>query len=106
MLRNKLRHMLRSLLLQPVFVMQPAEHRRRCDAVPDGELVSVRAGRDLGMGWFRNSWPQRGVWAASVVMDLELSHDPPQMPFVDRNQEVETLAADGPDQTLAVGIRR
>ena len=39
-------------------------------------------------------------------MGPELVHYPSQMPFVDRNQELETLAADGPDQTLAVGIRR
>ncbi len=53
----KTRSALRSLLLQPVFVMQPAKNRRRFDSVPGGKLVSMWAGRSYGLGWFRNSWP-------------------------------------------------
>ncbi len=59
----------------------------------------------LGLGWFRKSRAQRRVRAAPVVVDLEFLHVPPQVAFVQRNQEVETLAADGPYQTLTMGIR-
>ena len=28
----------------------------------------------------------------------------PQVPFVDRNQQIQTLAPDGPDQPFAIGV--
>jgi hypothetical protein len=34
-------------------MMQPAEYGRRLDAVADGQLVPVAAGRNAVLGWFR-----------------------------------------------------
>ncbi len=46
------------------------------------------------------------MWTATVVMGHELAHDPSQMLFVDRNQEVEALATNRSDQpfTERVGM--
>ena len=52
---QKLGPSLGSLLFQGVFMMQPAEDRRRFDVVASGELVSVTAVRNLVLGWFRDS---------------------------------------------------
>jgi hypothetical protein len=96
---------LRGLLLRPVLALQPAKRRRRGDGAPGGKPVSMWASRDFGLGWFRNSWSRRGVWAAAIVMGDELNDNHSQMPFVDRNQEVEALATNRPDQPFAVRIR-
>ena len=67
----KTRSALRSLLFQPVFAMQTAEHRRRFDAVPGWKLVSMWGGRDFGLGWFRDSWPYpnfRGTDGSAAIL--------------------------------------
>ena len=47
------------------------------------------------------------VWGAcAIVMDSELSDRPPEVPFVERNEVVETLAPDGSDEPLAPRVGR
>ena len=64
----------------------------------------MRADRSLGLRWLRDSWPQRRVWTAAVVMSNELLDDHPQMTFVEGDQEIEALATNRPDQALAMGV--
>ena len=45
-----------SLLFQAIFVVQAPQNRRRFDAVTGGKNVPTDAGRNLGLGWFRNAW--------------------------------------------------
>jgi hypothetical protein len=52
---QKLCPSLRSLLFQAIFVMQAAEDRCRFDSVSGRQPVPVAAGRNAGLGWFRNS---------------------------------------------------
>ena len=70
--------------------------------------MPIRADRNIGLGRFRNSWPQRGMRAAAVVMAHELRDDHLQMPLVDGDQEVEALSTNRSDQPLrkGVGLRR
>ena len=48
------------------------------------------------------------MWAFTVVVGHPLRQDPPQMPLVERNHPIETLAPSGPNESLAVpvGLRR
>jgi hypothetical protein len=45
------------------------------------------------------------MWTAAIVMTHELAYDPSQMPLVEGDQEVEALAANRPDEPLAVRVR-
>lgn len=65
----------------------------------------MRTGRSFGLGWLRDSWPQRGVWAAPIVVSREFVDDHLQMAFIEWDQIVEALPANRPDQALAVGVR-
>ena|SRR5713226_737027 len=42
-------------------------------------------------------WPQAGVWAVFVVMSHPLLENSPQMLLIQRNQEIQTLLANGSD---------
>ena len=42
--------------------------------------------------------------AAAIVMAYKLVDDSPEVPLVDRDQEVEALPSDGADQPFAEGV--
>ena len=42
------------------------------------------------------------MWAFTVVVGDPLRQDAPQMPLVERNHPIETLAPGGPNESLAV----
>jgi hypothetical protein len=52
-----IRSALGGLLFQAIFVVQPTENRRRCDAVPGGKHVPRDAGRNLDLEWLRDARP-------------------------------------------------
>jgi len=54
----KICNSLSSLLLQPVFVMQPSENRGLGDTMSGRKLMPVDEGRNVGLGWLRNSRPE------------------------------------------------
>jgi hypothetical protein len=86
--------------------MQPAQNRRRFDAVSFGrQLVSMAAGRNAGLGWFRNARAQRRVGPSAIVMDHEFGKDTAQMALVERNQKIQALAPNGSHQAFTECIR-
>ena len=57
-------------------------------------------------GWFGDSRSQRRVGSALVVVDCELRDGLSQMPFVERNEIVQTVPANGSDQAFAICVCR
>ena len=87
-------------------MMQSAENSRRFDDVSRGDLVPVGAGRNLCPGGLWNSWPERRVWTAPIVVDDELRDNPLEVPLAKWDEIVEALTANGPDQSLNKTVRR
>jgi hypothetical protein len=57
-------------------------------------------------GWVvGKSGSQRGMRTFTVVVGNPLRHDPPEMPFVERNYPIETLAPGRPNDTLTMRVR-
>ena len=102
---QKFRPSLCGLLFQAIFMMQTAEHRSRIDAIPSSKHVPPDAGRNLGLRRFRNSRSQRRVRPSAIVVGHEFGADRLQMAFVERNQIVQALSTDGPNQSFAESIR-
>ena len=52
--------------------------------------------------------PQAGVWAAPVVMDHPLLENSAEVSLIQLNEEIQTLAANRPDQSFAerIGLGR
>ena len=61
--------------------------------------------RNLGLGRLRESRSQSRVRASAIVMASVFAKDSLKMAFVEWNEKVEALAADGPDQPFAIRIR-
>jgi len=45
------------------------------------------------------------MWATTIVVTHPFGQDSPQMPLIERNDMVETLATRRPDQSLAERVR-
>ena len=67
--------------------------------------MPLDAGENLSLGRFRSSRSQSGMGATAIVMDHELLKDRLQVTFANRNQVIQTLWTDGPDQPLAESTR-
>ena len=67
--------------------------------------MPVDAGRDFGLGRLRDSGSERGVGTPTIVMHDELVDHQLQVPLVQRDEIVQTLATDGADEPLAKGVR-
>ena len=98
----------RGLWHPAILVMQPTENRRRDHSTSRGEGM---AGGDEPVSCEWCLWDSRshaGMRTASVVTGHPLAKDPSKVALVERNQPVETLPTDRPDQALAecVGLRR
>jgi len=63
------------------------------------------AGRNLSLERFRDSRPEGGVRPAAIVVVDVLPQDGPQMPFAERDYEIQALAAQGTDEPFAIRIR-
>ena len=57
-LRNNSTVALRDLLLQAIFVMQPSDNGVRGDTIAVREAMSMAAGRNFGLRWFRDAQGQ------------------------------------------------
>ena len=101
---QKIRPALSSLLFQPIFVVQPSENQSFRNAMSDSQFVPMAAGGNVDLDRFRNAGSQRRVRTTAIVVANELPSDPTQVSLVDGNQIIQTLAAEGPDESLAVGV--
>jgi hypothetical protein len=63
------------------------------------------SGQNRLVGWVvRKARAQRGMWSFTVVMGNPLRKNRPQMPFVERNYPIETLAPCGPDEAFTMRV--
>lgn len=63
------------------------------------------AGRNRGLGRFRDSRSERGMRAPAVEMGHEFIEGRFQMPIAKREEVIQTVAAKGTDCPLGIGIR-
>jgi hypothetical protein len=52
----------------------------------------------------RNARSEAGMWSAPVIMRDPLFEKTPQMPFIHRDQEVQTFAANCTDHSLTKSV--
>src|SRR5690348_3703731 len=91
-------------LLQPVLVMQSSENRLGYDLMTLGNAMHRQLDLwNLGF-WLRNTRPQAGMRATLVVMGNPFPENATQVLLVERNQEVQTLTTNGPNQAFAESI--
>ena len=64
----------------------------------------MAAGRNVDLDRFWNAGSQRRVRTTAIVVANELFSDQTQVSMVDRNQIIQTLAADGTDESLAASV--
>ena len=88
---------------QQVVVMQAAETRAGSDAMSGGYAMSGQCGVVRRVIW--KSRTQRGMWSFTVVMRNPLHKNRPQMPFVERNHPIETLAPCRSDEAFTMRVR-
>ncbi len=50
------------------------------------------------MSFVRNAWPQAAVWASGIVMADPFAKNAAEVPFIQRNDEIQALASNGTDQ--------
>ena len=87
-----------------VVMMQAAETRAGNDAMSGWQAMS---GQCRLAGWVvGKSRTQRGMWSFTVVMGHPLRQHRPNMPFIERNQPIETLAPDRPNEAFTVRVLR
>jgi hypothetical protein len=103
-LRKKSRLSLSCLLSQAVFVVPPAKNRLRSDSKTGGQLMPMNAGGNACLAWLRNSRSQCRMRPAAIVVPNKFVKDESQVPVIDRNQIIQTLTSDGPDEPLAISI--
>jgi hypothetical protein len=83
--------------------MQAAETRAGSDAMSGGYAMYGQCRLVRRVIW--KSRAQRGMWSVTVVMRNPLRENRPQVPFVERNHPIETLAPYGPDEALTIRVR-
>src|SRR5260370_9162476 len=50
------------------------------------------------VSFVRNAWPQAAVWASGIVMADPFAKNAAEVPFIQRNDEIQALASNGTDQ--------
>ena len=89
---------------KPVLVMETGENRFRRNPMSLRNVVTSRSCH--GQSWrLGNPRTEARVRATPIVMRYPLGQDLPQMPFIERNDVVETLSTRRPDQALAERVR-
>ena len=66
--------------------------------------MSMSAGRNFGLRWFRHARAQGRVGTAAIVMQHPLKKDAAEVAFGQRNEEVEALAPNGSNEPFAKGV--
>ncbi len=102
---RKYSRLLRNRLLQAIFMMQAAEHRRLCNTVARRQSMSMARGRNSCLNRFRKTRSQGRVWPTAIVVGDELTKDALQMPLVQGNQVVQALAPNAANYPFAISIR-
>ena len=69
--------------------------------MPVLEAMPMAAGRNLGLGRFRNARAKGGVWTSAIVVIRPLAKDTPEVVFSQRDEIVQTSPPNCADQPLA-----
>jgi hypothetical protein len=103
---QKVRSISRGDLLQPMFVVQSAEHLLNSYPTIRRQFVSgmLRAWPSPSSRLW-NSRTKTGMRASAIVMHNPFPQNSPQMLFVQRDQPVQARAPHASDQSFTVGIR-
>ncbi len=93
--------------VEPIVVVQAAEHRRRRNtaALWQAEPVLLEPCRQT-LGRIGKAWSQARMRAGTVVVRHPLPEHPQQMPRVDRHERVQAFPAARPDEPLHQRIAR
>ena len=75
------------------------------DVTVDWNVVSVCFDPLMAKHWIRDARPKAGMWPTAVIVRDPLFENAPQVLLVQRNQEVQTFAADCSYQPLAESVR-
>jgi hypothetical protein len=86
-------------------MVQPAQHWARFDLITDRNVMPMAAGRNLGLDWFRNARSERGMRTSTIVMDNVFFQNEAKVPFIYRNEVIQTLPSNRSNEPFAVGIR-
>ena len=70
----------------------------------DGQFVSMDSHRSACLDRFRNAGSQGRVGTIAIVIGDEFAKCRTKMPLVHRDDEIQALAPDGPDQSLAESV--
>jgi hypothetical protein len=71
----------------------------------DGQFVSLDSDRSACLDRLRNAGSQGRVGTTAIVISDEFANGRTKMPLVHRDDEIQALAPDGPDHTLAESVR-
>ena len=85
-------------------MMQPAQHGLRDDSNADRQAMTVCRLRDLILGMW-NARAQARVRPSVVVVSHPFGQGGPEMPFIQQDQPIQTLATHAADHPLAKCIR-
>ena len=70
----------------------------------NGQFVSVDSDWSACLDRVRNGRSQRRVGTTAIVIGDEFTNCRTKMPLVHRHHEIQALAPDGPDHTLAESV--
>src|ERR1019366_1783011 len=71
----------------------------------DRKAVSAGFDSHVAQPWVGNARSQRGMWSATVVVGHPRCQDFAQVPLAQRNNPVQTLTPQSPDQSFAKRVR-
>jgi len=68
--------------------------------------MPMAAGRNTRLDWLRCPRAQGGMRSSTIIKSNKFSKSQSQVPLVDRDEIVQALPPNGPDQSFAEGICR
>ena len=83
-------------LLQPVLVVQSAEHCLASENVPCRKAMTMAAHRRRWSDRVGNAWTKTAVNSRVIVIGDPVRKEPFQMPLAKRDQEIQALPPDRP----------
>src|SRR5882762_10026653 len=86
-------------------MMQPTQHWLRDDSKADRQAMTVCQFRGFLTLRIWDARSQARMRASVVIVSDPFSDDGPKMPFIQKNQPIQTFATHAPDQPLAKCVR-
>jgi len=71
----------------------------------DRKAMPASSDSQLAEPQFGNAWPQGRMWSASIVVGHPGHQDFSQVPFAQRNDPIQTLTPQSPNQSFTKRVR-